>query len=125
MFANIFETTKHSWYLKHGHLHRGKSRTVRCQIGKMSIDQDYQLSVELTFKEKGKSCKKKVSPSTINCMHILWLNRDIVSEEEEENLVQDFKLPTLQLDKSIYLTSVQKRIIEFGIRQSHILEGVL
>lgn len=141
--SNLFETKHHSWYGKRSHIIRANRQVIRCQILKIVVMHDNQVGIELMFKETKKNLRKIVSPMFVAAMRVFWLNRDIVSEDEDQddetndekqveflksNLSSvDQTLPELRLlpTLGIILTPQQQRPLEFVLRQTQIILSLI
>jgi len=122
---NIFNTIHHSWYKQSVHVIRSDNRCLRCKIGQLLVTADHQVGVELLFRDKLKNLRKTVSPLFIATVRLMWLNRDVVSENEEEN-AEPFttqSLPPLCLLPSIgkILSKEQKLPLEFIFKQTSLI----
>jgi hypothetical protein len=130
---NIFETIHHSWYNKTSHVIRKDRKILHCKILKMIIMANHQVGVELIFKENNKKLRKVVSPIFIATMRILWLNRDIVSEDDDEDDFEnneqtiDQKLPDLRLlpKIGIILSREQQKPLEYTLKQTHLILSLI
>lgn len=129
---HIFDTIHHSWYNKCVHVIRSDHRCLRCKVGQLLVMSDHQVGVELLFRDKLKNLRKVVSPLFVATIRLMWLNRDVVSEdEEEENMVSmetsSQELPQLCLLPSIgkILNMEQKRPLEFVFKQTSLILRVI
>lgn len=99
---------QHSWYgrvvhvqTSNGSILRGQCRELTCHAG--------HVSVKVSFRQNKMNKKKHVSPIALVALHILWLSRDIVSDDEDsaENDTTDDTdtltsvLPTLAIERAV------------------------
>lgn len=126
---NIFATIHHSWYNMSVHVIRSDHRCLRCKIGQLLVMADHQVGVELLFRDKLKNLRKVVSPLLVATIRLMWLNRDVVSEDESENMVslETQALPPLCLLPSLgkILSMKQKRPLEFVFKQTSLILSVI
>jgi len=93
----------HSWMGKTVHLMRSNS-VRKVQVSHIVI-QSHQITLEVCWLTKdGRKKKKNVSPLFLIMTHILWLNGDVVSDEEGED--------------SSEVTSVAQPQVNYGTHES-------
>jgi hypothetical protein len=126
---NIFATIHHSWFNMSVHVIRSDHRCLRCKVGQLLVMADHQVGVELLFRDKLKNLRKVVSPLFVATVRLMWLNRDVVSEDEAETTVisETQPLPSLCLLPSLgkILTMEQKRPLEFLFKQTSLILSVI
>jgi len=126
---NIFATTHHSWYNISVHVIRGDNRCLRCRVGQLLVMADHQVGVEVLFREHSKNLRKIVSPLFVATVRLMWLNRDVVSEDEVEHtaISETIPLPLLCLLPSLgeILNMDQKRPLEFVFKQTSLILRVI
>ena len=128
--TRLLYTEQHSWFGKYSHVVRSDGCVHRCTIGRLSVSEDGQVGVELLFRENSKQLRKLVSPMFVAAVRMLWINRDIVSEDDahdqtvdEQQQPSDRSLPELRLLPTIgcILTTKQRRPLEYIFRQTQML----
>jgi len=82
-FHSTWKTNSHSWFDKILHFPR-KKQIIR-GVAKALICEDFFIGVEVHFFDRGILKKKQVSVSTLLLTHVMWLEENIVSEDEDEN----------------------------------------
>jgi ribosomal protein S27AE len=127
---NILSTTHHSWYNIAVHVIRGDNRCLRCTVGQLLVMADHQVGVELLFRENSKNLRKVVSPLFVATVRLMWLNRDVVSEDDLEsaNTTETPQpLPQLCLLPSLgkILSMEQKIPLEFVFKQTSLILRVI
>lgn len=76
---------EHTWREAVVHILRPNSRVLRGRVGHCMVTTEGSVAMEVVFVEHGKVKKKLVSPIALASMQLLWLNNDVVSEEDEPN----------------------------------------
>lgn len=80
------ETTKHTWYDQIAHIQRPNGHTVRACVGAAGFEAGYVYMV-VFFNDGGKRKRKKVSPLMLAAAQLSWLNRDLISDDEDLDVV--------------------------------------
>jgi hypothetical protein len=124
---HFFSTIHHSWYNIQVHIIRSDNRCLRSKVGQLIVMADHQVGVELLFREKSKNLRKIVSPLLVATIRLMWLNRDVVSEDETENISETQPLPSLCLLPSLgkILSMEQKRPLEFIFKQTSLILHII
>lgn len=84
----------HSWSNKTVHIFRSDGRVVRAKVGHL-LFQDHGLYMRLRFRD-GSKFQKLVSPTMIATVHMFWINVDVVSDVDLDDLDGDeskFEVP--------------------------------
>jgi hypothetical protein len=90
----------HSWLNLSVHIFRTDGRVWRARIGHAILD-DGVVALQAEFKDEGKKKKKLVLPSSIAALQVLWVNVDVVSEDEGPETTFN---PTRECDRLPRLT---------------------
>ena len=110
----------HSWFGKTCHIIRADGHTLRCEVREIILRPSF-VGVRVRYRENGKSKKKNYSPIFLACMHSMWWNQQIVSEDDDTTIdAVDNVLPLLRLLKTeeSRLSSDQKLCLQWTLEQS-------
>ena len=77
------EITEHSWNNITAHVLRKNGTIVRATLGSIIYRPNY-IGVRVFFRDSGQRKTKLVSPLSLVALQMFWLNRDIVSDDEDD-----------------------------------------
>jgi hypothetical protein len=128
--SHYLETRQHSWYGHFAHVIRSDNRCIQCQIRALFVMSNHQVGVELLFWDNGKRLRKVVSPILVAATRLLWLNREIVSEEDEGTNTVLYKtsiLPDLFLLPTLgkILTVEQSQPLKYVFAQTKLILRII
>ena len=99
-------TTTHSWYDHIAHIVRPGKRIIRVRVCEFGVDPAGFVFVTVTFYEKHKKKKKRVSPVMLISLQTMWLNNDVISDDDVDAVQQDVTNTVEVLLRTSRLSSV-------------------
>lgn len=81
---NSKEIDAHNWKDRVCHVVRAKGHVTRAVIENLVIG-PHKVMLSVKWKDKGKTCRKQVTPISLLCTQIMWLSNDIMSDDSDSD----------------------------------------
>ena len=122
------ELSCHNWCGMYAHILRSKQQVTRVKIENIII-LPHRIVINVTWREKGQIRRKPVNPTSLVCIQMFWLSKDIVSDESDSESYDPIQtvLPPFVLDKNHpevkILSESQKKALVSTFRDVNLLLG--
>lgn len=132
--VDVRKVVNHTWYGMHAHVLRSNGRVVRAVIGEL-LFKPYGIYLRARFRSDDRTRSKDVDPVTVACVHHLWRNVDVVSDDEipdEDDVVVPglvteecvYTLPMLAVGNDTHLTTEQRSAFECVSRHANNITNI-
>jgi hypothetical protein len=112
------KTIQHSWYNYNAHIFRIRGQVLRqCKIEELTLENNY-VACRISFIEDKRRKSKLISPITLASIQCHWLNKDIVSESESDDIHDRKLLPLLRLTGEAPVTLHNNKILKWVTEQT-------
>lgn len=106
----------HTWKNAVVHILRKGKSVQRVRVGDLFVN-DYRIFMECVWKENSKKKKKLVNPIMICVAQNMWISRDIISDDEQDEVPETLDEKLDELEENIHLceiTLLPKLALDFG-----------